>query len=157
MKKLAIGTLIILAFTTWIYPQANADQGLKRYLFSPDFLRLHQRELQLSQEQRRYIVQQINEIQAKFTPLQWGLEDEVRKLIDIVEHRASEEEAVLQQLDVVLSLEKEIKSQQLILAVRIRNTLSEEQLRKVRIIRARTLAEQRTAKRNPDRNPNRVP
>ncbi len=157
MKKLIIGIFVMLSFATWIYPQANADQGLRRYLFSPDLLRLHQRELQLTQEQRRYIVQQINEIQAKFTPLQWGLEDEVRKLIDLVEHRASEEEAVLQQLDVVLSLEKEIKSQQLLLAVRIRNTLSEEQLRKLRNIRARTAAEQRTAKRNADRNANKIP
>lgn len=157
MKKLIIGIFVVLSFTTWIYPQANADQGLRRYLFSPDLLRLHQRELELTQEQRRYIVQQINEIQAKFTPLQWGLEDEVRKLIDLVEHRTSEEAAVLQQLDVVLSLEKEIKSQQLLLAVRIRNTLSEEQLRKLRNIRARTAAEQRTAKRNADRNVNTIP
>ncbi len=156
MKKLIIGTFIVLSFATWIYPQANADQGLRRYLFSPDLLRRHQHELQLTEEQRRHIVQQINEIQAKFTPLQWSLEDEVRKLIALVEHRASEEGVVLKQLDVVLDLEKEIKSQQLLLAIRIRNTLNAEQLRKLQNIRARTRLQQKPAV-NPDRNVNKIP
>ena len=97
-----------------------------------------------------------NEIQAKFTPLQWGLEDEVRKLIDLVEHRASEEEAVLQQLNAVLDLEKEIKSQQLLLALRIRDTLNAEQLRKLQNIRARTRLQQKPPV-NPDRKVNKVP
>jgi hypothetical protein len=149
MKKLIIGIFVVLSFATWIYPQTNAEQGLRRYLFSTQLLRRHQHELQLTQEQRSYIVGQINEIQSRFTPMQWRLDEEMRKLTDLVETRANDEEAVLQQLDVVLSLEKEIKSQQLLLAVRIRNTLSEEQLRKLRNIRARTLADQRAPKPKP--------
>ena len=149
MKKLLIGIFVVLSFATWIYPQTNAEQGLRRYLFSTQLLRRHQHELQLTQEQRRYIVEQINDIQSKFTPMQWRLDEEMRKLTDLVENRSNDEEIVLQQLDVVLSLEKEIKSQQLLLAVRIRNTLSEEQLRKLRNIRARTLADQRPPKPKP--------
>lgn len=156
MKKLVIGIFVVLSFAAWVYPQTNAEQGLRRYLFSTQLLRRHQHELQLTQEQRRYIVQQINEIQSKFTPLQWRLDDEMRKLTDLVENRANEEESVLRQLDVVLDLEKEIKSQQLLLAVRIRNTLNEDQLRKLRNIRARTRPEQRPFQ-NPDPNVNGIP
>ena len=156
MKRLVIGIFVVLSLAVWVYPQANAEQGLRRYLFSTQLLRRHQHELQLTQEQRRYIVQQINEIQSKFTPLQWRLDDEMRKLTDLVENRANEEESVLRQLGVVLDIEKEIKSQQLLLAVRIRNTLNEDQLRKLRNIRARTRSEQRPFQ-NPDPNLNEIP
>jgi hypothetical protein len=157
MKKLLIGAFIVLSLVTWIYPQTNADQGLRRYIFSPQFLRRYQRELQLTEEQRRYIVQQINEIQSKFTPLQWRLEDEVRKLTDLIENRASEEGSILKQLDVVLDLEKDIKGQQLLLAVRIRNALNQEQVKKLRDLRARALNDQRLPRRNADRDPTSIP
>lgn len=157
MKKLIIGTFVVLSFATWVYPQTNAEQSLRRYIFSPQFLRRHQQELRLTEEQRSYIVKQINEIQAKFTPLQWRLENELRKLIDLVESRSSKEGDILKQLDVVLDLEKDIKSQQLLLAIRIRNTLNEEQLRKLRDLRARTLTNQNLPRRSPDRNRNPVP
>jgi len=153
MKKTIIGVFVVLAFATWIYPQTSAEQGLRRYLFSPDLLRKHQRELQITEDQRRQIVQEISEIQSKFTPLQWKLEDEMRKLIDLIENRADEEENILQQLHTILDLEKEIKSQQLLLALRIRNALNEDQLRKLRNIRARTALEQRQL-RNADRRNN---
>jgi Mg2+ and Co2+ transporter CorA len=156
MKKIIIGAFVALSFASWAYPQENADQGLQRYLFSPELLRRYQHELELTEDQQRYIVQQINQIQSEFTPLQWRLGDEMRKLTDLVENRASEEANILQQLDVVLSLEKDIKSQQLLLAVRIRNTLNDEQLRKLRNIRARTLRLQR-ALQNPDRGVNEIP
>ena len=156
MKRLVIGIFVVLSLAVWVYPQTNAEQGLRRYLFSTQLLRRHQHELQLTQEQRRYIVQQINEIQSKFTPLQWRLDDEMRKLTNLVENRANEEDSVLRQLDVVLDIEKEIKSQQLLLAVRIRNTLNEDQLRKLRNIRARTRSEQRPFQ-NPDPNANEIP
>jgi hypothetical protein len=157
MKKLIIGTFVVLSFATWIYPQASTEQGLRRFIFSPQLLRRHQHELQLTEDQRSYIVQQINQIQSEFTPLQWRLEDELRKLTNLVENRASSEESILRQLDVVLDLEKDIKSQQLLLAVRIRNTLNEEQLRKLQDIRARALPDQRLPRRNPDLNRNAVP
>ena len=153
MKKLIIGTFVVLSFATWVYPQTNAEQSLRRYI-APLLL---QQELRLTEEQRSYIVKQINEIQAKFTPLQWRLENELRKLIDLVESRSSKEGDILKQLDVVLDLEKDIKSQQLLLAIRIRNTLNEEQLRKLRDLRARTLTNQNLPRRSPDRNRNPVP
>ena len=118
MKKPIIGIFTVLCATTWIYPQTIAEQGLRRYIFSPQLLRRHQHELQLTE--------QINQIQSEFTPLQWRLEDEVRKLTNIIENRASKEEDILQQLGTVLDLEKDIKSKQLLLAVCIRNSLSEE-------------------------------
>jgi hypothetical protein len=140
MKKLLIGAFIVLSLVTWIYPQTNADQGLRRYIFSPQFLRRYQRE-----------------IQSKFTPLQWRLEDEVRKLTDLIENRASEEGSILKQLDVVLDLEKDIKGQQLLLAVRIRNALNQEQVKKLRDLRARALNDQRLPRRNADRDPTSIP
>ena len=156
MKKLIIGAFVVLSFATWIYPQTNADQGLRRYLFSPELLRKHQHELQLTEDQRSYIVQQINQVSSKYTPLQWQLDGEMRKLTDLVENQASEEDNIIRQLNLVLDLEKEVKIQQMLLAVRIRNTLNEEQLRKLRLIRARAATEQRPL-RNADRRANGIP
>jgi len=157
MEKTIIRIFVMLAFTAWVFPQSTAEQSLRRYLFSPQFLRRHQHELQMTKEQRTYIVQQINQAQSEFTPMQWRLEDEIRKLSNLVENRAADEAAIIEQLDTVLDLEKQIKRQQLLLAVRIRNKLSEDQLRKLRDLRMRSFSEPRPQRRNPNRNRDDLP
>lgn len=153
MKKLFITTLIILGFPVWVFPQASADQSLRRYLVSPDFVRRNQQELQLTKDQRDFIVQEINQTQSEYTSARWKLQDEIVKLSDMIKGQGIDESVILEQLDTVLDLEKEIKRKQLILAVRIKNTLTEEQVDKLRTLR---LKEARRARLNNSR-PNPVP
>lgn len=159
MKSLSIWSLVVIFLTTcWANAQGRTELPLRKYLFSPQILRNHQHELDLSDEQRQIIVQQINEAQAEFTSIQWNLDSEIRTLAELVEDRNSEESKILNQLDVVLDLEKEIKRKQLILGVRIRNVLNPEQLNKLQGIRARMEDDlRRRGGQGPRPNPNEFP
>lgn len=137
MKNIIVKVFIFISLSVWAFPQTSAEQSLRRYLVSPDFLRRNQQELQLTEDQREFIVQEINRIQTEFTSAKWKLQDEIERLTSLIRTPGSEEPAILEQLDVVLNLEKEIKRTQLILAVRIKNTLNEKQLAKLRTLRAR--------------------
>jgi predicted ATP-dependent Lon-type protease len=137
MKNIIVKAFIFISLSVWAFPQTSAEQSLRRYLVSPDFLRRNQQELQLTEDQREFIVQEINRIQSEFTSAKWKLQDEIERLTSLIRTPGSEEPVILEQLDVVLNLEKEIKRTQLILAVRIKNTLNEKQLAKLRTLRSR--------------------
>ena len=137
MKNIIIKAFIFIGLSVWAFPQTTAEQSLRRYLVSPDFLRKNQQELQLTEDQRQFIVQEINRTQSEFTTARWNLQGEMVKLTDLIKSRDIKEAVILEQLDIVLNLEKEIKRKQLILAVRVKNTLNEEQLDKLRTLRAR--------------------
>ncbi len=151
MKKLIITTFLILSFAVWAFPQTDAEQSLRRYLVSPDFLRRNQQELQLTEKQRDFMVQEINRTQSEYTTAKWKLQDEIIKLSEMVKGQGIDEAAILEQLDIVLNLEKEIKRKQLLLAVRIKNTLTEEQLNKLDTLRL--MEARRSRLSNPRPNP----
>jgi len=109
----------------------------------------NQEELQLTEEQRTSIMYEVQQVQSEFTGLQWDLEREMEKLTSLLRGVTLEEEAILQQLETVLELERRVKRSQLQLAVRIRNTLDEDQLRTLRRLRMRAIAQQRTLGREP--------
>lgn len=159
MKKLIISIYILLGFAAWAFPQTTAEQSLRRYLVSPDFLRRNQHELQLTEDQRQYIIQEINRTQSAYTTAKWELQDEIAKLSAMIKDNDSKEEAILSQLDAVLDLEKEIKRKQLLLAVRIKNTLSDEQLAKLRDLRITEARRTRLSNPKPNLSPrqNRIP
>ena len=153
MKNTIIKAFIFISLSVWAFPQTSAEQSLRRYLVSPDFLRRNQQELQLTEDQREFIVQEINRTQSEYTTAKWKLQDEIVKLSDLIKDNDSKEEVVLAQLDTVLDLEKDIKRKQLILAVRIKNTLTEEQLGRLRTLKLRELRKSRLSNPNPNPAP----
>lgn len=153
MKHLIIKSFILITVSTWAFPQVSTEQSLRRYLVSPDFIRRHQHELQLTEDQRQFIVQEINRTQSEFTEAKWKLQDEMVKLTDLVKSDEMEESVILEQLDVVLNLEKEIKRQQLRMAVRIKNTLSKEQLSRLQNLQAREARRARVTAPRPNPAP----
>lgn len=155
MKNSIIKAFIFITLTAWVFPQSSTEQSLRRYLISPDFLRRNQHELQLTENQRSFIVQEINRTQSEFTAAQWNLQDEISKLTELIKNRDIEETLILEQLDVVLDLEKQIKRKQLLLAVRIKNTLSEEQLARLRALRVKDARDSRLTTRKPNPSPRR--
>ena len=155
MKKSVITALVLMILMVWAFPQSTAEQSLRRYLVSPDFLREHQGELDLTEDQRGFIIQEINRTQTEFNNTKWELQEEIGRLSDLIRGNQSGEEEILQQLDVVLDLEKEIKRLQLLLAVRIKNTLSEDQLATLRKIRAREAIKKRIQNQPPRARPRR--
>ena len=135
MKKVMIGILLMVFNMGLSLGQDSETDSLQRHLFSAESIMRNQRELQLDEEQRSYMVKQIQETQSEFTSLRWQLQDEVGRLSGLLENPEAPERTVLMQLDKVLDLEKSIKRSHLRLAVRMKNRLSEEQQMKLREFR----------------------
>ena len=133
MKKVMIG-ILFMVFSMGLGQDRGTDP-LQSHLFSADAIMRNQRELQLDEKQRSYMVEQIQETQSEFTSLQWQLQDEVGRLSGLLENAEAPEREVLTQLDKVLDLEKAIKRSHLRLAVRMKNRLTEDQRMKLREFR----------------------
>lgn len=101
--------------------------GFEQYLYPPDLVMRHQRELALEQGQEEAITRYIGELQAHVVELQWRMAGDGERLTDLLRQTVVDEAAVLEQLDRILETEHEVKRTQFTMLIRIRNTLSAEQ------------------------------
>jgi len=69
--------------------------------------------------------------------LQWQLQDEMEKMVELVKQDRVDESQTLAQLDKILNLEREVKRLQIALQVKFKNALSSEQQAKMREIRSK--------------------
>ena len=117
-------------------PQHGNPDVMRKFMFPPEMIMRHQRQLGLTEEQKDYIKKQVQETQAKFTGLQWDLQDEMGKLTEMAEEERMDEKTAVQQLEKVFALENEIKKTHLILAIRIKNKLTPAQQEKLEELKA---------------------
>lgn len=103
--------------------------------FSPELIMQNQQAIGLSEEQKTYIMSQIQEAQETFTKLNWSLQKEMEILIKLTNQNMVDEKKVLAQLDNVLQIEEQVKKAQITLMVRIKNKLTAEQQAKLKQIK----------------------
>ncbi len=121
-------------------PQGQRGPGpddFGRNFFPPDLVMQHQSEIGLQDAQRATLTSALQRAQAKFTDLQWKLSAEGEKMGRLLQRTQVDETQVLEQVDRILALEREIKRAQISLMVRIKNTLTAEQQAKLAEIRNR--------------------
>lgn len=116
-------------------PQPQPEDPLARYLVPPDLIMAHSQELNLLEKQRAAIKAEVQKAQSKFIDLQWDMKEETEKMVRFLQQTPADETKILEQADKVMSMEREIKKTQLSLLIRIRNTLSAEQMAKLDEIR----------------------
>jgi Spy/CpxP family protein refolding chaperone len=102
-----------------------------RSFFPPELVMQHQAELGLQDSQRATLMTAIQQAQAKFMDVQWKLSAEGEKMQRLLQGTQVDETQVLEEVDRVLAMEREIKRAQISLMVRIKNTLSPEQQAKL--------------------------
>jgi Spy/CpxP family protein refolding chaperone len=95
--------------------------------FSPEVVMRYQQQIGLTAEQRTAIVAAISAAQPRFVEAQWQLEPETAALGQLLQGARVDEAAVLQQIDRVLDIERQIKRIQIEMLLRIKNQLTEEQ------------------------------
>jgi Spy/CpxP family protein refolding chaperone len=115
--------------------QPNQQDAFGRFLFPPELVMQHQGEINLSDAQRSALSSAIQQAQAKFVDVQWKLSGEGEKLARLLQNATVEETQVLEQVDRILSLEREVKRAQMGLMIRIKNTLTAAQQAKLRELR----------------------
>jgi Spy/CpxP family protein refolding chaperone len=142
----------ILAFAFMLGAANLAAQGLPpgqrspsggpddfgRNLFPPELVMQHQGEIGLQDSQRAALTSAIQQAQSKFMDLQWKLSAEGEKMGRLLQGTQVDEAQVLDQVDHILALEREIKRAQISLMVRIKNMLTPAQQAKLAEIRSRS-------------------
>ncbi len=143
MYRLLIAGLLSALLMTPALAQPGPDEPgpgpdrIKELLIPPDLVMRNQSLLNLSAEQEGVIVKEIRQAQSRFTELQWTLQREIDELASLIRDRNADESKVIAQLDRVLSAESEIKKARLLMALRIRNTLTPEQVKTLERLRNR--------------------
>ena len=108
---------------------------LGNFMFPPEMIMQHQRELGLTEQQKTYMRIEIGKTSARFNDLQWQLHDAMEVLHETIKANVVNEQQALVQLDKVLETEREIKRLHMELAIKIKNNLTAEQQEKLKTMR----------------------
>lgn len=109
-----------------------------RNFFPPELVMQHQAEIGLQDTQRTALTSAIQQAQGKFMDMQWKLSAEGEKMGRLLQSTPVNEAQVLEEVDRILGMEREIKRAQISLMVRIKNTLTAAQQAKLTEIRRRS-------------------
>lgn len=106
-------------------------QLLRMGLYPPDILMRHQEELGITADQRKRIASLVREFQGEVTELQWDLPAEQKKLQEILNAEALDQDAALAQAGKVVQMESDFKISHLELLIAIKAELSAEQVEEI--------------------------
>jgi len=134
---LVLFVLAIFGAAAWGQDSHPADDPIAQNLFPPELVMKYRQEINLDENQSKAIKEAIQKAQAKFLDMQWDMQSETEKLVQLLKARPVDENAVLAQVDQVLNREREIKKTQISLLVRIKNQLTEAQQNKLMELRRR--------------------
>ena len=123
MKPMILALLLLIPLAA----QQPPEDPLRDVLFPPEAVMQHQQAVGLSDEQKNNLKVEIRQAQLKFTELQWTLQDEMERLVSLLKQTKVDEKQAASQLDKVLAAEREIKRAQLMLLIRIKNSLTPAQ------------------------------
>lgn len=115
---------------------AAPDDPFARFLFPPDLVMAHQQAINLSDAQRNTIRDAVVYAQTAMTMAQFKTAGEVEKLQSMLQASTVDEAKLLEQVDRVLALEREVKRTQLTLMIRIKNALTPQQQEALARLRA---------------------
>jgi Spy/CpxP family protein refolding chaperone len=129
---LVIGIVLTVAFASAQQPPRPPqptpdDDPLAQFVFPPELVMQHQREIGLTDEQKTFLRGEIQRVTLRFTELQWQLQDSMEGLASIMKESSVNEQQALSQLDKILDTEREIKHLHIGLAIRIKNKLTPDQ------------------------------
>lgn len=105
-------------------------------LYPPELIMDHQGELGITAEQRQTLITETERGATELARLSWDLQAEKEKLVKLLEGDHVDEAKVQEAASRVMDRESKIKASQLGMLVRIKNTLTSEQIAKLRELRA---------------------
>ena len=146
MKKLKlIGFVAALAVASPAAARPPMDGGsggpartrdLIGALVRPDTVMRNQTEIDLSTEQRDQIRKAMRTARNEIDDIRWDLEERSDKLKKVLATRPIDEQAALSGMNAMLALEGKMKSSNLALLINITNTLTADQVEKLRQVQA---------------------
>ena len=137
LNRILIWSAAVLLYPVFLAAQQpTGPDPVTENLFPPELVMAHQKAIDLSDAQRAYMRVELLKAQTRFTELQWQLQDAMEALVSLLKQSSADEPQVMNQLDKVLSSEREIKRTQISLLVRIKNKLTPDQQAQLQKLRA---------------------
>jgi len=134
-KRLFALTVFLLLLTNFLLAQQEPVDPIDELTFAPELLMQNQQAIGLDEKQKNLIKKEVQQAQAKFTDLQWDLENEMEKLISFLKQKQVNEQGAILVLDKILKIESNIKKTHLVLAIRIKNLLTPDQQKQLQKIK----------------------
>jgi Spy/CpxP family protein refolding chaperone len=119
-------------------PTPPDDDPIGRQLFPPDLIMSQSQKLRLDDKQRSTIKSEVQRAQSKFIDLQWEAKEAGEAMAQLLQQTPIDEARVLEQADKVMGLEREIKKIHLSMLIRIKNSLTREQVAQLMQLRQPT-------------------
>jgi Spy/CpxP family protein refolding chaperone len=136
MKRLLLVAIVVFgAAAPAQTPKPAATDEIAQSLFAPDLILKHRQEVGLDATQSQSLKELVQKAQSRFLDLQWDMQAEAGKLVQLLRASRIDENAAIAQADKVLGMEREVKKAQLSLLVRIKNLLTPAQQDKLMELR----------------------
>jgi Spy/CpxP family protein refolding chaperone len=128
MKRLFFFAAFVALSAYGQTPPQPQDDPIGQQLFPPEMLMAQSQKLHLDDKQRTLIKTEVQRAQSKFFDLQWEAKEAGDAMAQMLQQTPIDEAGVLQQADKVMGYEREIKKIHLSLLIRIKNSLTKDQI-----------------------------
>ena len=140
MKTLKNGIAIIACLMLCSGLAMAQDRGgkpdpFKGKLFAPDIILRNQAELNLTKEQFTAIKAAVVDVQANVAGHEWDLREAYQKIMSALDESPIDEQEVLENVNDALLAENQVKKQQVVMLIRLKNLLNDEQVAYLESIR----------------------
>lgn len=132
---LGLGALLALARPVTAQ-NSKPDDAFADALFDPQLVLRHSQAIGLTPTQRRTILDELKATQTALGPLQANMTEPALDLVELLGQPRVDEARVVAKMEQVLKIENEVKKQQAVLLVRIKNALTPEQQARLRELRS---------------------
>lgn len=123
---------VVTALSAGVDEQSDPFEGS---VFAPELLIANQRRIGLTPEQREVFIREMRQTQSDLLPTQLEMSEASADLIELLAAPRVDEEAALAAARRMLELEQRVKGRHMVLLIRIKNLLTEEQQRLLQEIR----------------------
>ncbi len=122
-----IGALWLLLLPAGAAAQHAGHESLEQHVFTPEAVMRAGDHIDLSSDQRAAITEAIRDFQRNELELEWEMQDENQRLVELMRTARVDETAALAQAAAVMDVETRVKQAHLSMLVRIKNLLTVEQ------------------------------
>ena len=132
MKKLIFALALMALANVISFAQENSPKDpVGENFYPPELIMENQKSIGLTADQEKQIGMQMKEAQSEFMDLNWKINKVKEEFIALISETKIEEQKAIEKLDQLLAIENDIKKRQVTLMIRIKNTLSVEQQKKL--------------------------
>jgi len=130
-----IACLILCSGLAMAQDRGGKPDPFKGKLFAPDIILRNQAELSLTKEQYTAIKAAVVDVQANVAGHEWDLREAYQKIMSALDEIPIDEKKVLENVNDALLAENQVKKQQVVMLIRLKNLLNDEQVAYLESIR----------------------